>query len=199
MKGQNVSTSISHISFSPEGLIGNQSEHEIQYNPSLSIPNIVSNIHLRSHNHKTTLKKINMNILVNDEENEKIEKEDLYNFKSIGNNEFNKNSFLIRESSQEKKLNYNMNNKYLGKLYGKNVPKNHIEKITDRIFDINKEFKKEELVINSKIDIGDKNQKNLGDLKDRLKNRGIVPKNVSKAGFKKSINNLYTRIKTFKS
>ena len=140
-----------------------------------------------------------MNILVKDEENEKIEKEDLYNFKSIGNNEFNKNTFLIRESSQEKKLNYNMNNKYIGKLYGKIVPKNHIEKITDRIFDINKEFKKEELVINSKIDIGDKNQKNLGDLKDRLKNRGIVPKNVSKAGFKKSINNLYTRIKMFKS
>ena len=71
--------------------------------------------------------------------------------------------------------------------------------ITDRIFDINKQFKKEEIIINNKINIGDKNQKNLGDLKGRLKKRGIVPKNISKEGFKKSINNLYTRIKKFKS
>jgi hypothetical protein len=197
MKVQNDSTSISLISFSPEGLMSNRSEPKIEYNPSLSIPKIPSN-NIRSYIHKRTLKKINMNILVNNNDNEKIEKEEIYDFKSIGNTDLFKNSFYKNESP-EKKINYNINNKYIGNLYGKSPPKNHIEMITDRIFDINKQFKKEEIIINNKINIGDKNQKNLGDLKGRLKKRGIVPKNVSKEGFKKSINNLYTRIKKFKS
>ncbi len=87
----------------------------------------------------------------------------------------------------------------MGYLYGKTLPKNNIEKLTERIFDINKDFKKQEIISNNKINIGDKNQKNLGDLKGRLINRGILPQNISKSGFKKRINNLYTRIKSFES
>jgi hypothetical protein len=87
----------------------------------------------------------------------------------------------------------------MGYLYGKTQPKNYIEILTERIFDINKDFKRQEIITNNKINIGDKNQNKLGDLKDRLINRGIVPKNISSSGFKKSINNLFIRIKSFES
>ena len=193
MHDQNASTSISHISFSPDILISNHTGNQI--------PNQILNVNpKRDYYHKKTLKKINMNILMDgmDEKNI-IEKNNIYDLKSIKYKNCDKKLY-DDENIQENKINYHLNNKYMRYLYGKRQPKNNnIEKLIERIFNINKDFKKQEIISNNKINIGDKNQKNLGDLKGRLINRGIVPKNISKSGFKKSINNLFTRIKSFES
>lgn len=187
MHVQNASTSISHISFSPDNIISKYSANKF--------PNqMLEENPIRGYNHKKSLKKINMNILIDEMDNNIIEKKKLSNFKLIGYKQL-----YNYENKHENAKKNNLNNKYMGYLYGKTQPKNYIEILTERIFDINKDFKRQEIITNNKINIGDKNQNKLGDLKDRLINRGIVPKNISSSGFKKSINNLFIRIKSFES
>ena len=187
MHVQNASTSISHLSFSPDSLISNHYGNKI--------PNQILEVNRIRDYQKKSLKKINMNILIDGMNENFNENNNLYDdFKSIIYKNLDKEFY-----NDENKINYHLNNKYMGYLYGKTLPKNNIEKLTERIFDINKDFKKQEIISNNKINIGDKNQKNLGDLKGRLINRGILPQNISKSGFKKRINNLYTRIKSFES
>ena len=186
MHVQNASTSISHLSFSPDSLISNHYGNKI--------PNQILEVNPIRDYQKKSLKKINMNILIDEMDNNIIEKKKLSNFKLIGYKQL-----YNYENKHENAKKNNVNNKYMGYLYGKTQPKNYIEILTERIFDINKDFKRQEIITNNKINIGDKNQNKLGDLKDRLINRGIVPKNISSSGFKKSINNLFIRIKSFES